>query len=114
MKTIHITNILGVDLKSRIAVQDVLLFVKNTGTSDVTIDFTGVQFATRSFMDEFYNAFVKEGCEFPVSLVNVPEDIAYMLKVVSNTQNKPKQMETAGEVTFCTSLEELKQCLASV
>ena len=42
-----------------------------------------MQFATSGYMDEFYNAFVKEGCEFPVSLVNVPENIAYILKVVS-------------------------------
>ena len=114
MKTINITHILGTDLKSRIAVQDVLLFVRNTGEVEVAIDFTGVQFATRSFIDEFYNTFVCDGCEFKVSLLNVPEDIDYMLKVVSTTQHKPKKIETAGEVTYCTSIEELKSCLASI
>lgn len=114
MKTINITHILGTDLKSRIAVQDLLLFVRNTGESKVTIDFSGVQFATRSFIDEFYNTFVCNGCEFKVSLSNVPGDIDYMLKVVSKTQNKPKQVETAGEVTYCTSIDELKSCLASI
>lgn len=114
MRTIDITSILGPDLKSRVAVQDVLLFAKNTGDKDVTVDFSNVLFATRSFMDEFYNTFVKVNCEFPVSLTGLSDDMAYMLKVVSTTQDKPKKMETAGEVTYCTSMEELQRCLATI
>jgi len=112
MRTIDITSILGPDLKSRVAVQDVLTFLNNSEDKDITIDFSKVKFATRSFIDEFYNAFIKDGCAFPVILQNVPEDIAYMIKVVSTTQNKPKQVERAGNVTYCTTLEELKKCLA--
>jgi len=114
MRTIDVTSILGPDLKSRLAVNDVLTYVKNTGDDDIVLDFSRVQFATRSFMDEFYNTFVKPGCVFHVSLVGMPGDIAYMLKVVSTTQTKAKHMESVGEVTYCTSLEELNQCLASI
>lgn len=111
MRTIDISSIIGQDLKSRVAVQDVLGFVKNTGDCDVTLDFSKVQFATRSFVDEFYNTFVKEDCEFPVILSGVPEDIAYMFQVVSSTQNKPKKMESVGNVSYCFTMPELKRCL---
>jgi len=114
MKTIDITTIAGPDLKSRLLVHDILIFLRNTGEESVTLDFSNVKFATRSFMDEFYNTFVKQDCEYKVSLVGMPEDIEYMLKVVGNTQNKPKQIESVGEVTYCTSIEELRQCLASI
>jgi len=114
MKTIDITTISGPDLKSRLLVHDILAFLRNTGESVVTIDFGNVKFATRSFMDEFYNTFVKPGCEYKVSIIGMPEDIKYMLEVVGKTQNKPKQMESAGEVTYCTSVEEMRQCLASI
>lgn len=114
MRKVDITSILGQDLKSRVAVRDVLDFVINADDNDITFDFSKVQFATRSFIDEFYNVFVKDGCEFPATLVGVPDDIGYMLKVVSTTQNKPKRMESAGNVTYCTTLDELKQCLATL
>ena len=114
MRVIDITSILGPDLKSRVAVQDLLLFAKNTGEAEVTFDFSKVKFATRSFIDEFYNVFVKDGCEFPAQLTNVPEDIAYIIKVVSTTQNKPKHFEKAGNVTYCATVEEFINCLASL
>lgn len=102
------------DLKSRISVQDVLLFVRNTGDMYIIIDFPDIQFATPGFIDEFYNTFIKDGRAFPVILANLPEDTAYMPKIVSTTQDNPKQIETAGEVTCCTSLEELQRILASI
>ena len=114
MRTIDITQIAGQDLKSRITVQDILLYAKNTGENEVTFDFSRVKFATRSFIDEFYNIFIKDGCEFPAMTSGVPEDIAYILKVVSTTQNKPKTFEKAGDVTYCTTLEEFTNCLETI
>ncbi len=57
MTTIDITRILSQDLKSRSRANDLLLFIKNSNESEVTIDFRNVMFATRSFIDEFYNLF---------------------------------------------------------
>ena len=114
MRTIDITQIAGQDLKSRITVQDILLFARNTGEDEITFDFSKVKFATRSFIDEFYNTFIKEGCEFPTLISGTPEDIAYIFKVVSTTQNKPKTFEKAGDVTYCTTLEEFTNCLATI
>jgi len=50
---IKLTNLLGKDLRSRSSVADLLLFIKNTGESSFIIDFSDVQFVTRSFIDEF-------------------------------------------------------------
>ena len=47
MKTnIDITTILSQDLKSRLAVNDLRLYIENTGSESVVIDFAGVKFAT--------------------------------------------------------------------
>lgn len=88
MKTIDIAQILSPDLKSRMRAQDLRLLVDNSETDIVVMDFSGVKFATRSFIDEFYNLFLKkpEANAFRLELTNVPEDIKAMLDAVSRTQ----------------------------
>ena len=54
-KRIDIAQLLSPDLKSRMRAKDLRLLVKNSGAKSVVIDFGGVKFATRSFIDEFYN-----------------------------------------------------------
>jgi len=57
------------------------MFMKNTGESSFIIDFSDVQFVTRSFMDEFYNGVIKPTCPgFRVRLEQVPTDIQTVLK----------------------------------
>ena len=60
MKTIDITTVLSPDLKSRSTVADLLLYVLNSNEQEIQIDFAKVLFATRSFMDEYYNTFVRD------------------------------------------------------
>lgn len=92
MITIDITRLLSQDLKSRSRAQDLLLYVQNCDESEVVLDFQNVKFATRSFIDEFYNLFIKETANLPfkVEIDNVPADIQVMLNSVSNTQTKSK------------------------
>ena len=59
-KNIDITSLLGADLKSRYAVKDLLLYINNTEADSVVIDFAKVKFATRSFIDEYYNVIMKK------------------------------------------------------
>lgn len=91
MRTIDITEILSPDLKSRMRAQDLKLFVENC-KEDVVLDFSNVKFATRSFIDEFYNLFMKNPSvnTFKVEITNVPEDINTMLETVSRTQTRVK------------------------
>ena len=103
MKTIDISDILTPDLKSRMRAQDLKLMVENSGVDAVVMDFQGVKFATRSFIDEFYNLFLKtpEANTFRVELINVPSDIKAMLDAVSRTQERAKVIPSQSqEVSF--------------
>ena len=89
MKTnIDITTILSADLKSRYAVNDLLLYIQNTGSESVVVDFAGVKFATRSFVDEYYNVIMKNQSSINIETINIPEDIQVVFDVVQRTQLK--------------------------
>lgn len=92
MRTIDITHILSPDLKSRVRAHDLKVFIDNTQEDAVTLDFQNVKFATRSFIDEFYNLFLKSPNtnSFQVEITNVPEDINTILQAVSRTQTHVK------------------------
>ena len=103
MKTIDIADILTPDLKSRMRAQDLKLMIENSEADAVVMDFQGVKFATRSFIDEFYNLFLKnpEVNTFSVELVNVPSDIKAMLDAVSRTQVRANVIPSQSqEVSF--------------
>lgn len=87
MERVFIINILSEDLKSRSSVNVLYDYVTKNSLADYVVDFSGVNFATRSFMDEFYNVFVKDE---NVKVENMPDDILYMLEVVKATQHKEK------------------------
>lgn len=111
MKTIDIAQILSPDLKSRMRAQDLKLFMENSEESSFVVDFANVKFATRSFMDEFYNLFLKnpETNSFRVEITNVPEDIKTMLDAVSRTQVNVNVIPSdTPEVTFHSVKEMLR------
>lgn len=60
VKTIDITELLTPDLKSRLRARDLKDYVDNKQDSEIKLDFQKVNFATRSFIDEFYNLFLKD------------------------------------------------------
>ncbi len=103
MKTIDIAAILSPGLKSRMWAQDLKQYIENSEADAVEFDLQNVKFATRSFIDEFYNLFLKapEENAFRVELANVPEDIATMLETVSRTQVRANMIPSqAKEVSF--------------
>lgn len=116
MKTIDITEILSQDLKSRSRANDLLLYVRNCDESEVMIDFQNVKFATRSFIDEFYNLFIKTSSHIPfhVEIVNVPEDIQAIFSAVSNTQTKVKTIRPSSKVRRFQNIEELLKYMNNV
>lgn len=109
MKTIDITNTLSLGLKSRAQVHDLELFIQNCGEKTVILDFNNVQFATRSFVDEFYNLFLKDpkAHSFRVEITNVPEDINTILESVSRTQTRAKVIPSRIPVRSFSSVDEL-------
>lgn len=116
MITIDITDILSRDLKSRSRANDLMLFIKNSEESDVTIDFQNVKFATRSFIDEFYNLFMKNPSVLPFHLriTNVPEDIQIMLNSVSNTQTKAKTIKPTSNVLDFDNVDDLIKYMSTI
>lgn len=116
MITIDITSILSPDLKSRSRANDLMLFVKNSNESEVIIDFSKVLFATRSFIDEFYNLFLKDASSLPfkIEITNVPEDIQAMITSVSKTQTKVKTIRPTSEVDVFDNVDDLLNFMNTV
>ena len=116
MKTIDIAQILSPDLKSRMRVQDLRLLMENSDDDAFVVDFHGVKFATRSFIDEFYNLFLKNpgANAFKVEITNVPEDIKAMLDAVSRTQVKAKVIPSQTPEVIFKNVEEFLHFLSSV
>ena len=115
MRTIDITQILSPDLKSRLRVNDLRLFIENCQEDVVVLDFSNVKFATRSFIDEFYNVFLKsqDSLPFKVEITNVPEDINMILESVSHTQTRAKTIPAQTPVQSFSTADELINYLSS-
>ena len=66
----------------------------------VVIDFSGVQFSSRAFMDEFYNLFlapaVSSDSKVEVEVANMPEDIAAILASVARTNTHPRVVSSSN------------------
>lgn len=86
-KVIDIAVCIGRDLKSRIAVRDLYDIILNQNWTQVKIDFRNVNFATRSFMDEFYNVFIANA-DLNVELINLSPELKAMLAAVKSTQHR--------------------------
>ncbi len=95
-KIIDITAYIGRDLKSRIAVREFRDKISNEQRTTVKIDFRNVNFASRSFMDEFYNIFIANA-DMNVELINLSAEIEVMLEAVKSTQHRSKK--TANKIS---------------
>lgn len=115
MKTnIDITTILSQDLKSRLAVNDLRLYIENTGSESVVIDFAGVKFATRSFVDEYYNVIMKNQSSIKIETINIPEDIQTIFDVVQRTQHKEKGIKLDATVVKCKTFADLQRVFSTL
>jgi len=88
MRTIDVAKFLGCSPISRPLVRDLLNLAKNTQEKEIMLDFSGVAFASRSFMDEFYNVFLKEdNINFGLKIKGMNKDLQAMLAAVKKTQH---------------------------
>ena len=115
-KIIDIAQIFSPDLKSRMRAQDLKLLIENSEEKEIELDFQGVKFATRSFIDEFYNLFLKNPKvnTFQVKLTNVHEDIKTMLDTVSRTQVRAKVIPSQTQEISFKNVKEFLNYLSSV
>lgn len=116
MKRIDIAAILSPDLKSRMRAQDLKALIENSGADAVVLDFQGVKFATRSFIDEFYNLFLKtpQANTFRVELNNVPSDVKVMLDSVSRTQVRAKVIPSQSQEVAFKDVQEFLNYFGTV
>lgn len=104
MNRIYISKVLSADLKSRSTVNVFYEYIMHNSISDYVIDFSGVHFATRSFIDEFYNVFIKS---MNVRMENVPSDIQLMFNIVGKTQNKEKTIVEQDNIISFETVDDL-------
>ena len=116
MKTIDITEILSPDLKSRMRAKDLKEYVDNCQDNEIKLDFQKVNFATRSFIDEFYNLFLKEPStlSYNLEIINVPEDINKMIETVSRTQVRTNVIPSMSEEITFNDVDELIKYLSTI
>ncbi len=112
-KIIDIAAYIGLDLKSRIAVRELHDKILNENRIHVKIDFRNVNFATRSFMDEFYNMFIANA-DVNVELINLSPEIKAMLDAVMSTQHRPTKsavkISSDSDIKF-SSIAQVNQYL---
>jgi uncharacterized protein (DUF2164 family) len=112
---LDITLILSQDLKSRSAVKDLLLYIKNLEVKAIKIDFANVQFATRSFIDEYYNQFIKNTSALKIETINISDDIQALFKAVSQTQNGERKMTiSSSSVSSFNTVTDLNSYLSTL
>lgn len=103
LKTIYIAEIISPDLGFRTQARGFRQFVDENYALEesVTIDFLGVKFASRAFMDEFYNLLLSPSaavsCPVKVEVVNLPADIAALLEAVVRTNTQPRVLSADTE-----------------
>jgi anti-anti-sigma regulatory factor len=81
----------------------------------VVLDFANVKFVTRSFIDEFYNVFLKNSSSnIKVTLANVSEDIQMVFDAVGQTQNKEKRVNEKSSVVKLSNFEQVSNYLSGL
>ena len=112
--TVDIATLLKPDLMSRFAVADLLIYIHNTGSESVVVDFAGVKFATRSFVDEYYNVIMKNPSSIKIETINIPEDIQVIFDVVQRTQHKEKDIKLDATVVKCKTFADVHRVFGTL
>lgn len=112
METIDVKALAGRDIISRDRARSIRDAIDGLGGEDVELDFSGVEFTSRSFMDEFYSSVVKP-LRDRVGIVGMSGDIRRMLDAVSRTQGAAVTEVTMFPYVKCGTLEEAAKALNS-
>lgn len=115
MKAIWLHTLIGRDLLCRVSARDISTAIRNLDEKDIALDFSGVEFATRCFMDELYNEIQKSKTDgFNVTMENMSDDLKTMYSAVSKTQKSGVKNVTMKPYSRPSSIAELEQIFASM
>lgn len=81
---IDVSEILSQDLKSRQQARTLKEYIDKCQDNKITLDLKKINFATRAFVDEFYNLFLKESSN--IEIINVPDFLAKIIEIVSKNK----------------------------
>lgn len=113
--TIDITSVLSQNLNSRSIVHDLLLFIQNSGEKDVILDFSNVTFVTRSFMDEFFIVFLKNGVKgIDIQLTGLSDDFTAILNAVKHPKRVNKAFFSHTSVVTFKNVDQMKECFKNL
>lgn len=88
-RVINIAKEVSTHLQTRSSVRAFSCVVPSAKDVSYTFDFSGVEFASRSFMDEFYNQFLKEGRN---RVAHMSDDLNKLLEVVIETNTSKSKV----------------------
>lgn len=113
---IDVAKVLSQDIISRSRARGLMAYIVERELTDVILDFKDIKFTTRSFIDEFYNLFLKDASSLPfkVEITNVPEDIQAMIASVSKTQTKVKTIRPTSNVLNFENVDDLLKYMSTV
>jgi anti-anti-sigma regulatory factor len=115
MTTINIRDLVGRDILNRISAHDILSAASACGDSKVSLDFDGVQFTTRSFMDEFYNQVKTASLSgLNITVTNMSDDLRQMYVAVSKTQKGGTTKITMKPYSRPKSISEMERIFAQM
>ena len=111
--TFNISNLIGKDIRSR-SNANIIRSVIDGVKGNITLDFSGVSFISRSFADELCNV-VEERGDISISLSNLSELVSSMIQAVRNgrTDGKRKAM-TESEVKEFEDMKSLESFLSTI
>ena len=115
MTVIYIKDLIGRDILNRISARDILDAINNLDDTTITLNFEGVQFTTRSFMDEFYNIILFQKPSGKVGHIEaMSNDLAAMLEVVSKTQHNSVTKVAPQPYVTTKTIDDMKNLFAKL
>lgn len=81
---------------------------------EVVLDFSNINFMSRSFADQFYKSSHRPNNNVQVITVNTNQQVAAMLKAVTKTQGLGKIAAPTFTIRTLTDRRELKKYLRSI
>lgn len=113
MKKVLVFDLFGRSLSSR-EQADQLYGRIRTLLPPVAIDFSGVEFVSRSFADQFYKRFLELNKVMFVQVVNGNQVVSDLLSAVTRTQNGNKSERIDYQIQTFQDKNKLREYLVSI
>lgn len=112
---LKLVNVLPTTLDSREAATRLADMVREySGDRQVELDFSGIEFMSRSFADQFHKElYLHDDDSFEIVIKNADAAIINMLNAVSKTQTKRKVVKKTHQVASYNDLKQMESFVMS-